>query len=101
MAVALLYEGGPTKAFIIAVKIAKIESLEPESVEDAHLENLTAATAHQVENYVWRGEKVEILQKVVVSGVWRPSTTANKAYELKARYQFLPPVNVSHTRRLA
>jgi hypothetical protein len=99
MAVALLYEGGPKVAFIIEVKLATIESLEAESVEDAHKENLAAATAHQAENYVWKGEKVEILQNVVVSGVWHPSTAVNNCYELNASYRFLLPINVSLSRR--
>lgn len=87
MGIALLYSDGPKKAFIIEVKLAKIDDARPEMVDVAHQRNLKEAT-EQVISYHWLGDSVDYVQRVAVSGVWHPSSTKENAFELSADYVF-------------
>ncbi len=87
MGIALLYSEGPKKAFIIEVKLAKIDSAQPDKIAVAHQRNLSEAT-EQVRSYQWIGDHIDSVQRVAVSGVWHRSGVKENAFELSADYVF-------------
>ncbi len=88
LAVALHYPNSPTTAFMIVLKMAKLEKGSPVSVNDSHQMKIEEATK-QVLSYSWK-DAVDATQKVVVSGVWHPSSAQGNFYELSIEYEFLP-----------
>jgi hypothetical protein len=93
MAIALLYADDPRKAFIIDVNVAKISKFNARRIRAVHQKNINQGTA-QMASYTWIGERVSIVQKVVVSGVWHPCASTGKAFELSSKFNFLAPLNL-------
>lgn len=84
---------------IIEVKLEKIEKGDDESITAAHKRNLSQARK-QIRCYTWKDATEDIIQRVVVSGVWHPSMKKSEShvpYKLSSRYEFLQRKGPSHT----
>ncbi len=86
-----LYYNGFQKVMIIEVKIEKIEHGDDESISAAHERNLVKAR-EQVGLYIWKDSTENVIQRVVVSGVWHPRLMELEnfiPYKLNSVYEFL------------
>ncbi len=76
---------------IIEMEIETIENGDDKSIKVAHERNLKKARK-QVTLYTWEQAIEDVIQRVVVSGVWHPSPRTTETYvpyKLNSIYDFL------------
>jgi hypothetical protein len=76
---------------IIEMEIETIQNGDDKSIKVAHERNLKEARK-QVTLYTWEQATEDIIQRVVVSGVWHPSPRTTETYvpyKLNSIYDFL------------
>jgi hypothetical protein len=96
--VAGLYYDGFKMVMMVVVKMETIKDGADEKIDAAHIRNISKGKEEAV-LYNWQDADEEIIQRVVVSGVWHPGPMETETcvpYKMSSRYEFLHRMGTSN-----